>query len=209
MSMAIRRRRAGIGYYGWSMSGSLRPDCPIKDNHPLTKEAIVEWFAEEPAPYEPANLVAQSVEKGHGRIVTRRIETTTALNECLDWPGLSQAFKLTHRVVNTATGEIGEEACFGITSLSPDRAVPDTLLSFIQQHWTIENRLHWVKDVTLDEDRCQLRKGYTHQLMALFRNLALSILRFNELDNVASTLRTFAAQPDKALALITTPIGER
>ncbi len=182
---------------------------PVKDNQPTTRAAIARWFAEEPAPYEEANQTAQRVEKGHGRLVTRRLETTTALNDYLDWPGLAQAFKLTRRTVRLSTGEIREDTLYGLTSLPSEQASPEDLLTFIQQHWTIENKLHWVKDVTLDEDRCQLRTASTHHLMALFRNLALSLLRLHDHHHIASALRTFAAQPDKALQLVTCPIGER
>ena len=182
---------------------------PVKDNHPATREAIAEWFAEAPAPYEEANQTAQRVEKGHDRLVTRRLETTTVLNDYLDWQGVAQAFKLTRRFVHLSTGEIQEQTLYGITSLSPEAADAEALLTFIQQHWTIENKLHWVKDVTLDEDRCQLRIGRTHHLMALVRNLALSLLRLTHHDNIASSLRTFAAQPHKALELVAYPVGER
>lgn len=182
---------------------------PVKDNHPATKEAIEEWFTEPPAPYEEANRTAQQVEKRHGRLVIRRLETTTILNDYLDWKGLAQTFKLTRRLVRLSTGEVQEQTLYGITSLAPEQADAQAILTFIQQHWTIENKLHWVKDVTLDEDHCQLRTGRTHHLMALFRNLALSLLRLNHYHNIASSLRTLAAQPDSALELVTCPIGER
>lgn len=182
---------------------------PVKDNQPATKEAIAEWFAEAPAPYEEANQTAQRVEKGHDRLVIRHLETTTVLNDYLDWKGLAQTFKLTRRVIRLSTGEVQEQTVYGITSLAPEDADAEALLTFIQQHWTIENKLHWVKDVTLDEDHCQLRKGRTHQLMALFRNLALSLLRLNHCHNIASSLRTLAARPERAIQLVTCPIGER
>lgn len=182
---------------------------PVKDNQPDTKEAIAEWFAEEPAPYEEPNRTATSVEKGHARLVIRRIETTSVLNDYLSWPGLAQCFKLTRRSVYLSTGEVQEQTLFGITSLSPAQADADDLLTFIQQHWTIENKLHWVKDVTLDEDRCQLRTARTHHLMALFRSLALSLLRLDDQPHIASALRSFAAQPALALRLVTCSLGER
>lgn len=182
---------------------------PIKDNQPDTKAAIAEWFAEEPLPYEVPNARASSTEKSHGRLVTRHIETTTALNDYLDWPGLAQCFLLTRRRVSTSTGEIQQQTLYGITSLPPDQAQAQTLLSLVQQHWTVENKLHWVKDVTLDEDRCQLRVGRTHHLMTIFRNLALSLLRLNNQSNIASALRACAARPSLALRLITYPVGER
>jgi len=182
---------------------------PVKDNQPATKEAIAEWFAEEPLPYEEANQTAQRVEKGHDRLTLRRLEATTVLNDYLDWKGLAQTFKLTRRFVRLSTGEVQEQTVYGITSLAPDEADAEALLTFIQQHWTIENKLHWVKDVVLDEDHCQLRKGRTHHLMALFRSLALSLLRLNGHEHIASSLRTLAAQPDKALNLVTCPVGKR
>ena len=182
---------------------------PVKGNQPATKAAIAEWFAEEPAPYEEANHTAQRVEKGHDRLAIRCLETTTVLNDYLDWKGLAQTFKLTRRFVRLSTGEVQEQTLYGITSLAPDQADAAALLTFIQQHWTIENKLHWVKDVTLDEDRCQLRTGRTHHLMALFRNLALSLLRLNGYDHIARSLRSFAAHPDRALQLVTCPIGKR
>ena len=182
---------------------------PVKDNQPATKEAIAEWFAEEPLPYEEANRTAQRVEKGHDRLAIRRLEATTVLNDYLDWEGLAQTFRLTRRFVRLSTGEVQEQTVYGITSLAPDEADAEALLTFIQQHWTIENKLHWVKDVVLDEDHCQLRKGCTHHLMALFRSLALSLLRLNGHEHIACSLRTLAAQPDKALELVTCPIGKR
>ena len=181
---------------------------PVKENQPKTCEAIADWFAY-PAPYEYPNQCAETVEKGHGRLVTRRIETTTLLNDYLDWAGLAQCFKLSRRTIHLATGEVRTETVYGITSLAPDQASPQALLTFVRQHWTIENKLHWVKDVIFDEDRCQLRVGRKHHLMALVRNTVLSLLRLDGRQHIASTLRSFAAQPHSALALVFHPPGER
>lgn len=182
---------------------------PVKENQPDSSAAIAEWFAEDPLPYEVPNASATSTEKGHGRLVTRHIETTTALNDYLDWPGLAQCFKLTRRRILISTGEIQEQVSYGITSLSPTQADPQALLTLVQQHWTVENKLHWVKDVTFDEDHCQLRTGRTHHLMTIFRNLTLSLLRLNNHSAIAPALRACAAQPSRALRLITFPLGER
>jgi predicted transposase YbfD/YdcC len=180
---------------------------PIKDNQPTTREAIEFWFAG-PAPYEHPNRVAQTVKKGHGRIARRRLETTTMLNDYLHWPGLAQAFKLTRTTIDPRTGEANTVIAYGITSLPPEQASPLALLTFVQQHWAIENKLHWVRDVTFDEDRSQLRVGTSHHLMALLRNLAISLLRISGWASIASALRFFAAQPHEALALLAQPIGE-
>ena len=94
------------------------------------------------------------------------------------------------------------EVHYGITSLTPHQAAPAGLLVIKRQHWCIENRSHWVRDVTFDEDRSQVRIGHTHQLMAAMRNLVITLLRIAGFSNIASTVRFFAAQPRAALRLV-------
>ena len=152
---------------------------PIKHNQDRTWRAIDLWFAG-PAPVGfPSNQVVEQTEKSHGRLIHRRIETTTVLNDYLDWPALGQAFRLTRDHIDPDTGEIHTDVAFGITSLSPPQATPADLLSFVRQHWTIENRVHWVRDVTFDEDRSTLRAGHTHHVMATVRNLVIALLRIH------------------------------
>ena len=69
-------------------------------------------------------------------------------------------------------------------------------------HWGIENRLHWVRDVTLGEDRCRVRTGRAPQDLAAFRNAALSLLRLAGFQEIAPTLRDFAYQPRKLLRFL-------
>jgi hypothetical protein len=64
-----------------------------------------------------------------------------------------------------------------ITSLSPERADAARLLGLSRAHWEIENRLHWVRDVTLREDACRVRSGYAPQALAACRNAVLTLLR--------------------------------
>lgn len=79
---------------------------PIKGNQPETEAILSEWFDTPPALYETPNQCAQTMEKGHGRLTTRSIETNTVLNDYLNWPGLAQTFKLTRRRVFLKTGVI-------------------------------------------------------------------------------------------------------
>jgi hypothetical protein len=67
-----------------------------------------------------------------------------------------------------------------------------------------DNRLHWVRDVTFDEDRSQVRTGQAPRVMATCRNLAISILRIDGWDNIAAGCRHHARHPDHALALVLT-----
>jgi predicted transposase YbfD/YdcC len=179
---------------------------PVKENQELTYQAIKDWFDAQP-PRHLANRTAYHVEKGHGRLTHWQIEVTSALNGYLDWPELAQCFKLTRRNVYLSTGEISSEIHYGISSLTPQEAAPANLLLIKRQHWCIENRSHWVRDVTFDEDRSQVHIGHTHQLMAALRNLVLTLLRLAHFHNIASAVRYFAAQPCSALALVFQPLA--
>lgn len=76
------------------------------------------------------------------------------------------------------------------------------MLAFARGHWSIENRLHHVRDVTFDEDRSQVRKGHGAQMMACLRNLAVSLLRLAGATRIASALRAIADHSHLALRLI-------
>jgi predicted transposase YbfD/YdcC len=90
-----------------------------------------------------------------------------------------------------------------ITSLSADKASPQRLLTLNRGHWQIENRLHWVRDVTFAEDQSQIRTGAGPQMMALLRNLAISLVRLRHAAPwVAQALRDLAARPHWALAMV-------
>ena len=71
----------------------------------------------------------------------------------------------------TVKGRVQVEASYAVTSLSPTVAGADRLLRILREHWHIENRVHWVRDVTFDEDRSQVRTGSAPQVMAALRNL--------------------------------------
>ena len=83
-----------------------------------------------------------------------------------------------------------------------ERATPGRLLQLVRGHWHIENKSHWVRDVTFDEDRSQVRCGSIPQVMAAFRNTTIGLLRGAGYTNIAAACRRRAAQPAQALALI-------
>lgn len=68
-------------------------------------------------------------------------------------------------------------------------AAPARLLALLRGHWAIENRVHYVRDRTFDEDRSQVRTRHAPQIMATLRNLALSLLRLAGAPNIAAALR--------------------
>ncbi len=89
-----------------------------------------------------------------------------------------------------------------ITSLTAAQARPEELAGYIRGHWQIENRLHWVRDVTYDEDRSQARTGTGPRVMASLRNLAISALRLHGHTNIAAALRWTARDPSRSLKIL-------
>ena len=129
---------------------------------------------------------------------------TPALNDWAQWPHLGQVARLvSHR---TRKGQTSTQVRYLITSLGPQEASAERLLELSRGHWGIENRLHWVRDVTFDEDRCQVRSGAAPQVMAALRNTVIALLRCEGAGNIAAALRSYAAHPERALALVTAPV---
>jgi Transposase DDE domain len=119
-----------------------------------------------------------------------------------DWPGLAQVFELGRHVMFPKTGKERVEVVYGVTSLRPEQATPERLLALVRGQWQIENQSHWVRDVTFDEDRSQVRCGNIPHVMAALRNTAIGLLRCAGHANIAAACRRLAAQPLQALALI-------
>jgi predicted transposase YbfD/YdcC len=131
----------------------------------------------------------------------RSLWVSSALNHYLDFPHVGQVFQLER--IRQAKGETPcKEVAFGVTSLSAAKAAPERILELVRGHWSIENRLHWVRDVTFDEDRSQVRKGAAAQTMAALRNLAIGLLRLAGVKNIAAGLRACQLSVTKALRLI-------
>ncbi len=142
------------------------------------------------------------INEGHGRVERRRLTTSTALGDYVNWPGIQQVFCLERVRTCKKTGDVSLEVVYGITSLGSDEATARRLLTFTRQHWHIENKSHWVRDVTFDEDRSQVRAGNLPHVMATLRNIVINLLRATGTANIAKALRHYAACPDEALALI-------
>jgi hypothetical protein len=83
----------------------------------------------------------------------------------------------------------------------PTRPKPLSSLGEFRGHWGIENRLHWIRDVTYDEDRSQARTGTIPRVIVSVRNLAISTLRLAGATNIASTTRWPARNSHRTLPL--------
>ena len=107
----------------------------------------------------------------------RSVWTSTERCGYLDFPYAAQVFAIRREVTEMGSQKYRRETVHGLSSLRVERATPAGLLALSRGHWTIENRLHWVRDVTFDEDRSRVRTGAGAQGMASIRNLAISLLR--------------------------------
>jgi predicted transposase YbfD/YdcC len=116
------------------------------------------------------------------------------------WPGAAQVGRL-ERVRNVA-GDVTMESTLFVTSLPATVASVEALLGLVRGHWGIENRLHFVRDVTLGEDACRVRSDNAPHVFAAVRNAALNLLRGAGHDRIASATRYFAAKAGEALALL-------
>jgi hypothetical protein len=125
---------------------------------------------------------------------------TTWVNEYLGWPEVGQVFLL--RRERTVGHETSVEEVFGITSLTPEEASAADLLGGIRRHWSIENQLFGVRDVTLREDACRARKGHSAEVLAGLRNAVVHLLSGTAFPSRAAALRHFMVHPLQALALM-------
>jgi predicted transposase YbfD/YdcC len=172
----------------------------VKENQPQLRADIALVFTLPPV--GDRQETARTIDIGHGRIEQRNITTSEALVGYSDGPGLAQVFELGRHVLFPSTGKERVEVAYGVTSLCPDRATPERLLTLVRGQWPIENKSHGVRDVTFDEDRSQVRCGNIPQVMAALRNTTIGLLRCAGYPNIAAACRRLAAQPLQALALI-------
>jgi hypothetical protein len=141
---------------------------------------------------------ATTLDKGHGRRERRTLRATTALNEYLDWPGVGQVGQVESMV--TRDGKTTSEVRTFITSAPRSEAGAGTLLKWARGHWSIENRSHHVRDVTMGEDASRIRKGSGPQVMAALRNATIGLLRVTGATNIAAALRRNGSRVGDLLA---------
>jgi len=172
-----------------------------KGNQATLRDDLQLFFSEPPVDCRDWRS-ARTVNKGHGRLEIREIVVSSELNEFLasKWTGVAQVFRLTRTV--TEDGQTHTEVVYAITSLSPRQASALRLVELVREHWAIENRLHWRRDVTRREDHCQVRKGEAPRVLAVLNSFLLALLDFLEVSNVPHQMRIFDARPWQAVRLL-------
>jgi len=174
----------------------------LKDNHPTLRAEVAAAFTEgratafaDLAPTD--HDAARTLEKGHGRIETRRCWTLSdpALLGYLDpagaWIGL-RTLVLVERERRIGP-TVSVEAHYYLSSLPGDAAA---LGQAIRRHWGIENTLHWVLDIAFREDDSRVRTGHAPQNLAVLRHLALNLLRQERTGRGSIATKRFRAALD-------------
>lgn len=142
----------------------------------------------------------QGSERGHGRAERRTLKVTAAAG--LAFPHAAQALRIVRRRRPLNSKKWSAETVYAITSLTAIQARPAELAAIVRGHGLIEDRLHWVRDVTYNEDRSQVRTANGPPVMASLRNLAIAILRLTGQTSIAAALRHHARRPSRPLQAI-------
>jgi predicted transposase YbfD/YdcC len=108
------------------------------------------------------------------------------------------------RAARTLAGKKSVEVVYVITSLASTQASPAQIAAWVQGHWGIENKLHWVRDVVYDEDRPSVRTGQAPRVMAILRSTAISVLRLTGASSIAAGTRHHARNPARPVQLLLT-----
>jgi predicted transposase YbfD/YdcC len=175
-----------------------------KENQPTLRQDIEQLFEADPRTVlggvvENDFRTFRTVEKGHGRLESRKITVSSELKGYSDWPGLEQVFRLERRRREVRSGKEETEVIYGLTSLSKAEASPERLLYLTRTYWGIENGLHGRRDVTFREDRTRLTRGKAGRVMASLNNLVISLLRLSGYTNLAQARRQWEANFTLAL----------
>lgn len=177
----------------------------VKRNQGNLYDAIALLFDDPPwlpREKEAECQVHRSVEKGHGRLEKRTLESSHTLSDYLDWPSVGQVMRRRYERIRLKTGEISAATTYGITSLPHTEVGAAGLEQLWRGHWTIENRVHYVRDVTMGEDANQTHTGNAPHVLAALRNAVLNLFRHHSWNNIADAFRHYNASVNRALALI-------
>lgn len=142
------------------------------------------------------------VEYAHGR-VERRTVRTAPVPDGLDLPHAAQLVRITRRRKPVGqNGWTSKETVYAVTSLPAAKAGPAQLAAAARGHWTIENKVHWVRDTAWHEDHCRVTAGNAPRNLAALRNFVLSLLRLDGTGNISAALRRNARDPRRPLHLL-------
>ena len=168
----------------------------VKDNQRTLKSDIEALNLKE----RPCSF--KTVDKGHGRLEVRKIWTSNELNDYVNFPNVFQVFCIEREITQLKKETTTIETVYGITSQSQDKASSEKILKQNRKHWSIENKMHWVLDVTFNEDNSQIRSLNGPMVMTCLRRFAISFLRIHQIKNIAEAFRKLWAKPHQAFNML-------
>lgn len=173
----------------------------VKRNQPTLLEDIKQAFSDQ---WWMSDTLTEcrSVDAYAGRIEERSLKASTAMQGYSDWPGLKRVLKMERKITFKRTGVVRQEEAYAITSLDEGRASVEQIMKLWREHWHIENKLHYVRDVSYREDKSTVRAGKIPEVMAALRNVAITMMRMAGAINIAAACRKYAAQPGLAMSAI-------
>ena len=178
----------------------------VKDNQPLTRQAIEALFASQDPVQEGLDFeTCRMVNKAHGRIEDRCLTTSSLLKDYLDWPDLQQVFRLERNFTFLRKGQVVHTehmVHYGLTSLPHHQANAAQLLQMKRLYWQIENGLHYRRDVTFHEDATRMSHPHASHNLTTVHNTILSLFARLGCRNAAFTRRLLDADLDKAFSLL-------
>jgi predicted transposase YbfD/YdcC len=167
-------------------------------------------------PWQTTPIAHTTIETGHGRWEKRTIRVLDAPDD-LDFPHVNQVFLIERTTIRTLYKRTKNSkkvqktkvtycvAALGMTSLTAEQATPEHLATYVRSHWSIENKIHWVRDVTFREDYSRVRTGSRPRIMATLRNLAIGLIRQAGHPRIAATIRKIRNSPHLIYALMGLP----
>jgi len=157
----------------------------LKGNQPLARQAAQALLSGTDTEFIDHTNVDE--DRGHGR-TERRTLRVAPCDDAL-FPGARQVFRLRRDTGGLDGVRTSKEIVHGVVSVTAEQAGPEHLNHYARGHWSVENRLHWTRDVTFHEDDSQLRAGTAPRAAASFRNLSLNTLRLAGRANIAYARR--------------------
>jgi hypothetical protein len=146
--------------------------------------------------------------RGHGRTEERILRTTPVTTQMLlDFPHAAQIFRVTRYVGGLDGQRRSKEIAHCVTSLNPDKASTPDLAHLLREHWgAIENKTHWVRATTFNEDASTLRAGTAPHAMPIIRNTLIAAFRLTGWNNLKQARRHFSHAINRCVDLITKPV---
>jgi hypothetical protein len=170
---------------------------------------LTSFFASTSARVQAAIASSERTVKGHGRLSTYRVRTTAALNSYLateyGWPDVGQVLCIEHTCTYLSTGLVIRTVHYAITSLTPQAAGPEQVWRLWHEHWHIENKSHWVRDVVFGEDASRAREGTLAEALALLRAAVITRFRLASMDGITTARSQASADLSIATFLVGIP----